>query len=108
MPAWSVPGRYSVLNPRMRCQRVRMSISVWSSMWPRCSEPVTLGGGMTMEKAGPGLDGSALKSCSSTQYWAQRGSICPGSYALAISLDILTDAPDVGERWMTQHTGDNP
>src|SRR5258708_5684206 len=32
IPAWSLPGRYKVLYPRMRCQRVRMSISVWSSM----------------------------------------------------------------------------
>jgi len=28
IPAWSVPGRYSVLKPHIRCQRVRMSISV--------------------------------------------------------------------------------
>ena len=29
----------------MRRQRVRMSISVWLSMWPICRRPVTLGGG---------------------------------------------------------------
>src|SRR5712692_8996114 len=69
----------------MRCQRVRMSISVWSSMWPICSEPVTLGGGMTIENTGPGALASARNNCCSTQARAQRGSICCGSYAFGIS-----------------------
>src|SRR4029077_15282372 len=72
----------------MRCQRVKMSISVWFSMCPMCSEPVTFGGGITIEKVVPGLLGSALNSSSLTQYSAQRGSICCGSYALAISRAI--------------------
>ena len=50
MPAWSVPGTQRVRSPRMRCQRARMSISVWLSMWPMCSRPVTLGGGSSMVK----------------------------------------------------------
>src|SRR5262245_20214117 len=85
MPAWSIPGKYNVLNPRIRCQRVKMSISVWSSMCPICKEPVTFGGGITMEKTGPGAFASARKRLSFTQNSAQRPSICCGSYALAIS-----------------------
>src|ERR1700733_4870403 len=53
-----------------------------------CSDPVTFGGGMTIEKTGPGAFGSALNNCSSTQYFAQCGSIWCGSYALAISRAI--------------------
>jgi hypothetical protein len=34
---------------------------VWSSAWPMCSEPVTFGGGMTIEKGGLALAGSAVK-----------------------------------------------
>ena len=49
MPAWSVPGSHSALNPPMRCQRMRMSWMVVVSACPMCSEPVTLGGGITME-----------------------------------------------------------
>src|SRR5215467_14474569 len=73
----------------MRCQRVRMSISVWSSMCPIWSDPVTFGGGMTMENTGPGALASARKSSSLTQYSAQRGSICCGSYVLGISRAIV-------------------
>ncbi len=40
----------------MRCQRTATSIMVCSNMWPMCSDPVTFGGGMTMEKTRvPGL-----------------------------------------------------
>ena len=88
MPAWSVPGKYKVLYPIIRCQRVRMSISVCSSMCPMCSEPVTFGGGMTIENTGPGAFASALYNSSFTQYSAQRGSICCGSYVFAISRAI--------------------
>src|SRR6267143_2326859 len=94
IPAWSIPGRYKVLYPRMRCQRVKISISVWSIMCPMCSEPVTFGGGITIENTGPGAFGSARKSCSRTQNSAQRGSICCGSYVLAISRAIRDPAPE--------------
>ena len=40
---------------------------VWSSMWPMWSEPVTLGGGMTMEKTGGGADGWARYRLLSSQ-----------------------------------------
>src|SRR5260370_30184463 len=88
MPAWSVPGKYKVLYPRIRCQRVRISISVCSSMCPMCNEPVTFGGGMTIENTGPAALASALNSSSFTQKSAHRGSICCGSYAFAISRAI--------------------
>ena len=47
--AWSVPGTHSVLYPSIRLVRIRMSCSVLTSAWPRWSEPVTLGGGITMQ-----------------------------------------------------------
>src|SRR5580704_6723427 len=78
----------------MRCQRVRMSISVWSSMCPMCRDPVTLGGGITMENTGPGTFTSARNSCSLTQNSAQQGSIRCGSYALAISRGIRPSTPE--------------
>src|SRR5689334_2076839 len=71
-----------------------MSISVCSSMCPMCSDPVTLGGGMTIENTGPGAFGSALNRASFTQNSAQRGSICCGSYALAISRAIECNSPE--------------
>ena len=52
MPAWSVPGCQRVSWPRIRCQRTRMSCSVLLKACPMCSEPVTLGGGITTEKCG--------------------------------------------------------
>ena len=52
MPAWSVPGSQRQLKPLMRFQRMRMSWMVAVSAWPMCSEPVTLGGGRTMQNGG--------------------------------------------------------
>src|ERR1700704_2259142 len=62
-------------------------------MCPMCRDPVTFGGGMTIENTGPGALGSALKSSSFTQYSAQRGSICCGSYAFAISRAMRCSSP---------------
>src|SRR6266481_2911209 len=64
-------------------------------MCPMCSDPVTFGGGITMENTGPGFPGSALNSSSFTQYSAQRGSICFGSYVLAISRGIPIRSPSL-------------
>ena len=50
IPAWSCPGCQSVSNPRIRCQRIRMSCSVLLNAWPTCSAPVTLGGGIMIVK----------------------------------------------------------
>ena len=52
MPAWSVPGTQRVWWPSMRCQRVRQSSMAVVSAWPRCSEPVTFGGGITITNCG--------------------------------------------------------
>ena len=49
MPAWSVPGCQSTSRPRIRSKRASTSCSVLLSAWPICSEPVTFGGGITME-----------------------------------------------------------
>ena len=49
MPAWSVPGCHSTSLPRMRSKRHSTSCSVLLRACPMCSEPVTLGGGMTMQ-----------------------------------------------------------
>ena len=46
MPAWSVPGSQRVGTPLIRRQRTRASSMAFSRAWPRCSSPVTLGGGM--------------------------------------------------------------
>ena len=49
MPAWSVPGCQSTSWPRMRWNRTSVSWMVWSSAWPMCRLPVTLGGGSMMQ-----------------------------------------------------------
>ena len=51
-----------MLSPRMRCQRVAVSITVWSSMWPMCSDPVTLGGGTSQRKSRAGRVGIGVKN----------------------------------------------
>ena len=48
MPAWSTPGTHRVTLPLMRCQRVSVSWMALVRACPRCSEPVTLGGGITI------------------------------------------------------------
>jgi hypothetical protein len=45
----------------MRRRRVAASMIVWSRACPRCSEPVTFGGGMTMQNGGLSLSASASK-----------------------------------------------
>ena len=52
MPAWSRPGSQSVSKPLMRFQRTITSCRVSVKAWPMCSEPVTLGGGITMANGG--------------------------------------------------------
>ena len=58
MPAWSVPGSHRAALPRIRSNRISTSCSVLFSAWPMCSEPVTFGGGMTIENGSAA--GSAL------------------------------------------------
>src|SRR6266853_6082562 len=62
-------------------------------MCPMCSEPVTFGGGITIENTGSGAFASALNSASFTQKSAHRGSIFCGSYAFAISRAIRCTSP---------------
>ena len=50
--AWSSPGRKSAGRPCIRAWRVIRSSTVERWAWPRCSEPVTLGGGWMMTKGG--------------------------------------------------------
>ena len=61
MPAWSVPGTQSALKPSIRFIRTRTSWSVMSRPWPMCKDPVTFGGGITIENALRALAGSAPK-----------------------------------------------
>src|SRR5215475_13975121 len=70
-----------------------MSISVWSSMWPMCREPVTFGGGITIEKTGPCAAGSARNKSPLDQNTAHLLSMSCGSYAFAISRAIPENAP---------------
>ena len=49
--AWSDPGNHNASNPCIRLNRVKMSCKVMSRAWPMCNRPVTLGGGITMQKA---------------------------------------------------------
>src|SRR5687768_5755090 len=67
----------------MRFQRTITSCSVSVNAWPMCREPVTFGGGMTMENEGSRREGSALKKPLSSQSRYQRGSTAFGSYAFA-------------------------
>jgi hypothetical protein len=82
MPAWSVPTTHSASLPCIRAWRVRTSCSVLSSAWPMCSEPVTLGGGMTIvngsASAAPGGTGPALPNGHTS------GLDRPGSKVLAV------------------------
>ena len=52
MPAWSVPGTHSTSCPSMRLKRHNTSWRVLFRACPMWREPVTLGGGITMEKDG--------------------------------------------------------
>jgi hypothetical protein len=49
IPAWSSPGSQSVGSPCIRCHRTSASVIASSSPCPRCSSPVTFGGGMMMQ-----------------------------------------------------------
>ncbi|KAA6416717.1 MAG: hypothetical protein FRX49_13328 [Trebouxia sp. A1-2] len=70
IPAWSVPGSHSTLYPLMRLHRTTVSWMALVRAWPRCREPVTFGGGITMTKGGLSLSSSGLKKpdCSHQSY----------------------------------------
>ena len=73
MPAWSVPGSHSAALPRIRSKRVSTSCRVLFSAWPMCSEPVTFGGGMTIETARRA--GSSLGAKAPDASHADRGAV---------------------------------
>ena len=60
-------------------------MSVCSRAWPRCSEPVTLGGGMTIENVGRPSGGPGLKTPASTQPAYLRSSTDDGEYVVGRS-----------------------
>ena len=80
-----MPGIQQTLNPLIRFQRARTSSMVAVSAWPRCSDPVTLGGGSTIENGGLSLTSSARKNPCSSHHRAQCGSTLAGSYPLSRS-----------------------
>src|SRR3954463_2734635 len=64
----------------IRRQRVRMSWMVTNSACPMCREPVTFGGGMTIENGAFGICASAWKYFCSSQKRYHFCSTCWGSY----------------------------
>ena len=79
MPAWSSPGSHRTSKPDIRFQRTITSWSVFVNACPMCSDPVTFGGGMTIEKGGLPEVGSARKKPPLSQNSLQRGSTSFGS-----------------------------
>mmetsp|Transcript_49822 Transcript_49822/g.153863 ORF Transcript_49822/g.153863 Transcript_49822/m.153863 type:complete len:240 (-) Transcript_49822:2979-3698(-) len=90
MPAWSVPGTQRVTSPHIRCQRESESSMAQVSVWPRCREPVTFGGGMTMMNLLDSfvcldLAASGVKNPRFSHQRFQADSTAVGSYPSAIS-----------------------
>src|SRR3989338_10775789 len=66
IPAWSVPGIHKDSSPFIRWYLMRISWIVLLRAWPICRIPVTLGGGITMQKGflvGLGFAENRLCSC---------------------------------------------
>src|SRR3954463_6479596 len=83
MPAWSVPRIHFARRPRWRWKRISVSWTEPLSAWPMCSAPVTLGGGIAMEKFSSGEpSGSGWNSPESSQRSTMRGSTSEGSKRL--------------------------
>ncbi len=93
MPAWSVPGCHSVSKPRIRCQRTRMSCSVLLRAWPMCSEPVTLGGGIMMQKVSSRF---ALAPAAKAFSASQAAEISASAFAASKFLSMLITMPRIG------------
>src|SRR3954447_11002450 len=83
MPAWSVPRIHFARRPRWRWKRISVSWTEPLSAWPMCSAPVTLGGGIAIEKFSSGEpSGSGWNSPESSQRCTMRGSTSEGSKRL--------------------------
>src|SRR3954471_10789969 len=65
----------------MRRRRLIASIRVWLSAWPMCREPVTFGGGSTIENGGFSDEASAVKYPAATQRSYIGASSAAGSQA---------------------------
>ena len=63
----------------MRFRRIVASISECSKAWPMWSEPVTLGGGITMQNGSPPSFASGRNDPASSQTAYQRPSTGSGS-----------------------------
>ncbi len=86
MPAWSYPGCQSVSKPRIRCQRINVSWIEPLSAWPRCSPPVTFGGGAQMTYVpSPRAPAPAAYRRSASHASCQRASTPLGSYRGSIA-----------------------
>ena len=88
IPAWSSPGCQSTSKPRIRCQRARMSISVWLKAWPMCRLPVTFGGGSRMQNgSAPGFAfAPARKASAASQAALTAGSADAASKVFSIGV----------------------
>ena len=79
MPAWSVPGTHTVLNPCIRLRRTSTSWIDSLSACPMCRMPVTFGGGMTMVYGLPPFSGVEWKKPFSRHQAYHLGSMAFGS-----------------------------
>src|SRR5262245_40354712 len=84
----------------MRRRRTSASIRVWSSACPMCSDPVTLGGGITMVNGGAADPASAVKYPAAAQASYRRVSTSPGEYCVGrgVSVPVVTAAESSGAR----------
>ena len=64
IPAWSVPGTHMTILPHMRWYRTIVSSMATVRACPMCSDPVTLGGGITITNLSSYL---ALAAASASQ-----------------------------------------
>src|SRR5215469_2888002 len=84
----------------MRRRRTMASISVWSSAWPMCRDPVTFGGGITMVNGGAADRASAVKYPAAAQASYRRLSTSAGLYCVGrlVSVPVVTAAESSGAR----------
>ena len=93
IPAWSVPRIHIALRPRMRLIRISTSWIDPFSAWPMCSAPVTLGGGIAIEKLSSGLPSAGgWNQPPSIQRSKTRCSTSPGSQRVVSSRAFLRSA----------------
>src|SRR3954452_12093714 len=95
----------------MRRRRLIASINVWLRAWPMCSEPVTFGGGSTIENGGFPDEASAVKYPAATQRSyigasSAAGSPAPGrSVVCCGAFSVTMDKSTNPSRRVTQGEG---